>query len=1600
LNKLEIAPLLAQLTAGWEPGPGANTDALLAARTALAETLRAGIAPAEISQVWKGLTREPDGTTTAAALQALETDKEPQPQQPLAYVSSAMTSSVRNPTGTPAWARGMKVQRTLGPFLDPQGISHWVHIIQFTISVRFAFGNAANIFAVFPERITFVPHPATDITLSAGSVWFVANLLVNTIPAGQVCGFRIRNGTLKVSVAGQFQNNVYVLPANASATLSVTLDPLPAPAPAGPVGSDAAAANIVLPSTVTIVFTQNGATVQALDNSSVGLYGSSEALTRNQSAPVAIDFNTWILIPCTTSNPTFTFANASSGLFTPSGQALIAAAGWALPVATTPITSVGEASGAGALLLQLGAGASLQCQVHPASQPISFWQFLLAPGEIFALVVGTGVPATTNFQLWQERPPSTRNSSIAFTSAANELMSYLATPGRETLTALGIAAAHLDRPVAADGGRFPMLGSALCQIVESSAVTTVLILAVEPLQLETKASIDLVNALIGVIGPTLFAVFGRVNGTQFTLADLLLLFNARWLLPTLPDPYAASFGLEVVSSGEETGIGTLAALIVWPGQERVILDFAIFPSTARGGGLLPNQIVKTAGAAPSEALGSFGAFNLPGASREATAGRGFLALLDLSTRVDQFGVAIVSSFREGANIRGAGTAAAAPALAIEGLELAVNGGLIATFALPQVSWEPMESAQSPTGPIYCIPPSDGVPLLLQAPDVQQLVPVAPAPVLTSNIQNVIAGHRFFATFSLPFGLVARIQESNLPPGPHNPGQASFLFEGGAFRLTRPKFTPQLQGAIQLTLKPTDPDNPMALFGGNTFIGPGGSPAPYGSTVLGPEAAPIFDGEFGTGAPNPQPSNPGVPVRRVDLAGYGASIWSQWDDAVSGGPHVTKVHFETVVGRTAFELIQVATRLHPYGALLVSTVTIQRQNTGWVQRLDSGWQPASQGNFVFPPALQIAGRIHLGAVAGVFNIRNIREVNEFIFCPPDKAPPVFEFQKVLFDADIGIDQRIQVQQGGTPSGLLDVDGNPVTLVAARDLVGYVQLAPTQQDADITQVQQLFAQTGPIQSAFSCIVQAGGLGSAPGTVLRCSAIEVDVVNQTDGTNPAPALGAALRGAPVLPRDGHWSVGRRAASDPAPASLGGDFPAPLVQALSDPQKWHVADIADVLQLGSPNNLYGLLQDTGTQKMLFEQPTIPQLDSSSPPGSTPGIQLPNPPNFADVASLLNATGLFPDLANTISLVTGGLEQLNTLKDGLQYSKNFTFPNDMPPLTLLDIGVLRIALSYADETTRDTGTGKAASPTQINFNLDPTAVAPAHRWSFTVAPLTFLVIVPLFGSDPMLMIIGGFQADDQTKPTLSNLRIAYGGMLSSLTNVLNRLQALAQFLPGGKGAELKVGLSDGKLTVSDTFSIPDLPLGVGDITDVSLDLGLTLQLSPLTADFIVGIGSPDKPFNWIVSPLAGNGLIDIGTRNNKPELTVQASIGLGLAIDLAIASGSASVTIGVLLDVTGSTITLMAILTGQASVDVLDGLASATITLTAACGFALSPFPPLPVVKVLPPEVDFPSCDITFLASVSVGIHLSVCWVVSVDFDGSWQFAQTVHTPALSLSV
>ncbi len=1603
MDPVKIAGSLAQVTAGWTALPEAQPDALISAQKAITSSLLLGLAPAQIHPAATPVvTLTPTADVVEDLTKSISSTPELSDPSLLVAVQSAATLDPSNPSGLPDYARGMQIQETAGPFVDTSGLLHIVNILPVTSETSVAIGTATGVVGVFPVKtspILKITQPSTQLTLGSGSVWFAAQALVKALPSNAFTGFLVSGGTLTASAPFALQNGVYVLPAGASMTLKATLAPPAAPAGGNSIGQDAEAMTVHLPATVTIVFSGSGstgvATIEALDPSSATVYGMSFTLTRNTAPPIALDNNASILVPCTASIANFNFASVKSTLFTPSGTALVAAAGWVLPVALTTVSALGVAAGAGGLLLGLTTGASASWSLHPVATGILGWQIAVDPTQIIIIVGGQAASTVpTTYQLWPEAAPSPRNSSVDFLTPTGFIVTFVSTSGKEALISLGTATAHFDRPIAADGNRYALSAGATIGLVLDSGGTHVTIFALSTTPSTAIQPLALENALVGVSSPFSFILEGTLTGSTVGNVRVVTAFNAHWLLPTLPDPYATSLNSDLANQTATL----LYALVRWNQAANLLptLEFILGPA---------------ASSAPAPTLTTGGAVTAVGVAPTPQ----YIALLDLSTNVDLFGVAFINLDREISVIGeakfspSAGTGTPAPAVGIEGLSLAINGATCATFALPQVSWEPMESTAA-EAVVQAFPASDGPALLLIAPNEQQLVQLAPLPVLTNTISNVSDGIGFLGNFSLPFGMSAVIEQENAVPSAklNSTLNSTFLLGGGEFQLNQPEFPTSLTGALQLTLKPEDPTGASAMFPGSTHIDTSGAAPGYGVRVLGADGdvATIFKGEFDTGG-----IKPGVPVRRIDFSGYGASLFSEWADTTTAGAHVTKVDFDVLRGRTSYEVVQVVSTLYPYGVPIVRTITIRRQNTGSVISTDTGWRAAAPGLFTFATDSNLgdANRVHRGAVAGVYNVRNIRDLTQILSAT--SAGTTFQFKQVLFDADIGLDHRVDVLQGGSLSSLTDASGNTVTLVPATDMEGWVLIAPDGKDPDANAMLELFQQTGPITAPFSCIAQVGSLGGKTGTTLRCSAIEVNMANSslTSPPPPMPAMGAALRSAPILPRDGAWGFGQRPSTATAPSALPTNFPVPIVQSVLDQTAWHIADIADVLRLASPQTVYGILQDTGTQKLLFEQPHIPLLDSSSLPGSVPGINLPNPPAFADIASLLNATGLFPDLGSVISMLNYPLgqttpapdvpEQLQNVGDSLQYSKSISFDPQKPALTLLDLGVLSVALSYCDESkgrfTPSGGTSATAAnaPTSLTYKLNPTG---SPRWSFDIENLSFLVYVPAFSSsDALLTIIGGLKADDQHAPTLSNLNLVYGSALSSLKSIFSKLQALANFLPGGAGAGLDISLSDGKLTVLDTFALPTLPLGLGELSDISLDVGLTLTLSPLSADFMIGVGDPDNPFNWIVSPLSGNGLIDVGVQGGQPNLTVQGGIGLGLAIDLGIAEGSASITLAVQLNISASSITVIFILNGQASVDVLGGLASASLSLTASVGVSVSP---IPIPHLLPPPVSFPSEDITFLASVSVGIHISICWVININFDGSWQFSQSIHTPALSI--
>jgi len=1629
-----VAELLAQVTSGWQPVTGIASEQLRLARQALAATLAAGKAAREVHAT--SIPTSPAEPVLTAELRGLvDGVQKAGARQHVGVVRSAAAADIHNPSGVPAWARSAKVAQTLGPFKDATGMLHWVDLINLTLSEPVAFGSSSHPFGVFPVEV-FAFEPATELKLGAGSLWFLAHLLAPAVDVTDFTGFAIQGGTLVSTLPFTFENGVFVVPAGAQITLTAVLADVLSPDGAG-LSADAFGCVFVAPKSINVVFTQTAATLTSLDTATADAYGSSVTLQWNKKPVTPVPNLPEIAIPCDVTPASFTFAKVLSPLFTPSGSAPVSSGAWALPLSNAAIAALPDALGAGMALLEMGPGAELQTELQPDAVPIGGWLMEIATDGLYVVAGGTAKQKLVTFELWPEAQPLPRRSSVAFGTSNPFVYAFLASATGELLIGGGEAAVHLDRPLSSTGQRYRFGGPATLFLGENAAGFQAVLIGQSPASVfEPQTSIALTNALLGVAAPSLFLLVASLDPSgEVTSCVAALYFTATWLLPTLPDPYAANFDLSVI--GDQSSPGTLVAIVEWPSAHNpAVLGFALLPAPAN-----PQFSSASVSHGPTLAGTPFEqALALQDRSLARVASQrvgGLAALLDLSTRVDQFGVAVAPNLTRiagGDRQLAAGSAQTAPVLALSGMYLELNGGLVATFALPQESWEPMESVVPPSvgtsGPLLCQPASDGLPLLLSAPNTQQLVRFTPAAVLKNNQQNVVAGLPFFGVFSLPFGLNAMITQENAKSDlPKSRGESTFLEAGGKFSLNIPQFDPKpakalggkkagvgpgiLTGAKQLTLMPPNPGADNASFSGSTEVDTTGSSGPftgYGYDVLSQSVGIIFEGKFGHHGPDPN-NNTRVPLRRIDFSGYGASIFSDWSEPHAEPPAIIKVQFETSIGRTGHEVVKAATVLYPYCVRLVRTITMQRQNAGWMQRTDSGWQAASQGVFDFPPTIsasQFNGRLHKGALTGLFNVRHIREQNEF------QTIGTFLFRKVLFDADIGIDHGLHVVSGGFPFNLPGFAPQP-TLVASRDLVGYIQLAPVGGGAAGTAspeiLSQLFQKTGPMHPAAACVVEIGAFGGKPGTVVRCSAFAVDMVRLPKGLALTPAMGAAMLAAPQIPRGGGWSLGHRKYNETAPAILPNDFPVPIVQPATDLNHWYLADLEDVLQVSQPDNFYSLLHATGPNKVLFEQPQIPASAAIAP---VPGLQFPKPgppgpsqpgaapvnngaPNLADMAALLNSTGLFPDIASVMSLFQGTVEQINTIGQGFHYEKSFTFDPSQKVTIIAVPDLIGIDLQYSGKVV------DRVSPATLQYSVDSSK---SPSWTLNIGPLSFLVMIPAISkTDPLLTISGSFHGDEHSPPGLTGLDVTFGDALAVLQGVFSRLHTLAQFLPGGATANLDVALSDGRLTVIDTFSIADLPLGLGNLTDVSLEMGLAVQLSPLSVDFTVGLGNPGNPFGWIVSPLAGNGLIDIGIRGGKPALTMQAGIGLGLAIDLGIASGSASVVIAFQIDVNFPKVTLMVILTGTASVDVLDGLVSASVTLSAALGVSVDPLPPSvtfdPALPQFPPtSVTIDSENITLLAMVSVGIHVSVCWVASVDWDGSWKFSQGFTTPKLTVGI
>jgi hypothetical protein len=1541
MDQQALVEQLTQVTGGLSPIDGTSHADLDAARELVATSLRTQPVAAmhavdrlpALPLVRDAVHRAgPQLSATLDVLAHRALAQVPPPAQPhRVFLRSVPARVESDPAAVPDWARGMKVSQTYGPFQAVDGSRVWIDVYLIVVHVSVTRQGQSAPFLQLEVPLGEV-RPGTSYPLGAGSVWIASPVLAAGAPASGWTGLAIRSGRLTLDAAATVTGHALHIAATTTATLELHAAPPAAPPPAPGLGADGTASVAKVPETATFRFAPSQCTITA-SAASLTAYGSHVDLTHNPGAAPSFSAPLQeVLVPYASAASGFAIAAAASTLFAPSGHTVVEAGGWGLPVAIATPTTLGAAAGAGTVVLLTRSGLSGTWQgLGGVLVPIGGALLQGGPGQLLVLASVRARHAAQRFTLWQDAAAPARSATVEIDYRAPFLLAFFAAPAVEILWTRGSVVAHLDRPLRADATRLPFHASAaVVGIAALPAGELVEVIAVAPPPRSAPCvAMALENAFLETSPILLFSLFGKLAGDAVTAGLVNLVFQLHDIVPTLPDPYASSLALH--REGRFGTIGSATAQVAWPDATHARLGFSFaFPTAAGQAG---GTAFALDPAALDRAPGTAGAL-FASVGRERDAWR----LLDVSTSADLFGVAVA-------------TGDARSVLHSRGLVLEVPSRNLRLMTVPGISWEPVR----PLDPPDPVPgrfefPDDGAPTEVAVNSVH-LVPIAPRMVYDDVISSLAAGPSGGpsaatggAIFTLPFGMYAAVQLGDTG----QPGVPVATVTD-----VRPAFAkPALTGGLQLSLRAGPALHPYedAVMPGRAIQTPPPpaptTPPPPATTVLGNDVETIFNSDFFTGAGGAQV--PRVPLTRYDISGYGASTFSDWkhNPFLVSPPESTaiiKTQFQVLVGRTAYEVVQAQSILYPFGVKVVRTITIFRDGGGGMYRRDSGWVAASPGVY------EIAGiHVHPGAVEGVYHVRNIADTGAQ-YRKPDPGDPTKDIvlAQVTYDCDVQIQH---IASGGAATGR----------VPSRGQIGYLKLAPS---GELTpaQLAEVFHSQGPLGGPVATTLHVAGSQQR----VRLTRVDVDVAPPDGGGDPEFA--AAARGTPILPREGAWSVAHKLpggtnAAAPLPAGAAipvirrgrstGPAPAPSVP-------WQFADPRDLLA-AVPHSDYGFLQGTGTQAMFVQRPQIDEVARAIIP--------PIPSSLADVTALLKTAGVFPPELANFHLPSSF--RLDPGPDGLTFhGAGAKYQIAVPPGTtnaLLDLGFVKVTCDFSD---------LAGTSTTITLELKP------GRWSIVVSPVSFVLDLGPFPR--ILAVTGMFSGANGAGPSFSGLpttadpfgprdqpRITYGSALSVLTDLLTALKDLLAAL--GLPVELEVSFAGNTLTVKDSLPIPDLPLGLGTISGITLDLGAELTL-PDKVHFIAGISSPAAPFKWLIFPLAGTGCVQIAARDNQSDIVVQGGLGLGLAIDIGIAKGSASIILSVELDIGTTAFRITGTLTGNAEVDVLGGLVGASLTLSAGLGI----------------EVPLASDHVNVFADVSVGIHISICWVISIDFDGSWQFSR-----------
>ena len=639
------------------------------------------------------------------------------------------------------------------------------------------------------------------------------------------------------------------------------------------------------------------------------------------------------------------------------------------------------------------------------------------------------------------------------------------------------------------------------------------------------------------------------------------------------------------------------------------------------------------------------------------------------------------------------------------------------------------------------------------------------------------------------------------------------------------------------------------------------------------------------------------------------------------------------------------------------------------------------------------------VKGVSNVREIRDfpdggpftssfrLNDADLPPKLKALQISDWQKVfgpkvvdlnyllpvhlqavVFDADVHLDN---VVSGGGPSG-----GDFTVL--SRKMLGYVQLAPP----SILIPDRIFAdllnfQNGSLGGPVDCTVDIATSKQR----MRISRVDV---NPARNAAQKSVFVTAARGSLVLPQDGAWSVVKQQTATGDVQPLAPQELVPLIKPNAS-ANYLIAHPADVYTPAS-NTRYGVLQSTGTQKLLFD---VPQF--------TPGIaKLQSAQTYyADAYKLLNSNGVFPNVANALGL-SAAEREAEILGEGLMkmaertlrledlLPANYTYPFVDEP------GVLKI---YAEYKAKDRATG-ALSDARLALGIDSSA-AVADRWKAALASMR--VVVDLGPFPEIMWVNGNFDAASGVSTKVNKPRLEFGSVLQPVVDIL---QVLATLSGEGFDDGMNVGMSNSpdnweyKFNCSKEIPVIKFPsptqLTINPNPPLKLEAGLRVgfyfnqmlsiptdlkQLVPGCGAYVEFYGRLEvQCFTLAVASVYGVGQVTLGiAADSKAGITLHMKFGFGAEVVVGlpvVANVSVLYMVEVEISIAEKALDVAGLLLFRGSAEICGGLVAITIQIEAGGSV----------------HRDEVADSTTLTAQVTFSIDVCLLWVIDIDVTERWE--------------